>query len=65
MCQDPKTMSDLGDELCKYCPLDNPNTGPHNLCEGRSCDEAYDAYLEELDICKAAKAAVDYVNQIT
>lgn len=43
-------MKDLGDKLCEYCPWTDDgrvNTGPHNLCEGSKCDEAYERYKEE------------------
>ena len=47
-----KPMSDLGTDLCEHCPrtdygLEKVNTAPHNLCEGVSCNEAYDNYLEQ------------------
>lgn len=49
-----KTMNELVDELCDYCHLtdyglNKVNTGPHNLCEGRSCSEAYDNYKEGIE----------------
>ena len=49
-----KTMQELGEELCLYCPctefgLTKVSTGPWNLCEGRSCDEAYENYCYETE----------------
>jgi len=41
------------EELCKYCPIPEESQGVHcyggvvNMCEGRCCEEAYEAYLEE------------------
>ena len=43
---------ELGDDLCKYCPLEKHLQGSYSTpggmsagCEGRSCDEAYENYL--------------------
>lgn len=38
--------------LCKYCLCTDygevsVNTGPHNLCEGRYCNDAYKSYLDD------------------
>lgn len=52
-----KTLEELGDaeELCYYCELDpdtnygNPGNGYYG-CEGSRCNEAYQAYLDELEI---------------
>ena len=46
-----KTKEELGDSLCKYCPLErkgayNNNGGSVAGCEGSDCDNAYDNYLE-------------------
>lgn len=35
--------------ICKYCALTDygcapVNTGPHNLCEGRGCEQALNDY---------------------
>ena len=43
---------ELGDELCKWCPLDKKGVyhvpgGFMAGCEGSRCKEAYEAYLEE------------------
>lgn len=42
----------LGDELCKYCPLENK--GVYSVpggfvagCEGSKCENAYENYLDE------------------
>ena len=49
----PKTQEELGDVLCKYCPLEESQKGAHcyggvvTMCEGSHCDDAYEAYLEE------------------
>jgi hypothetical protein len=48
-----KTIEELGEELCQYCRFTEygerkANTNPHNLCEGRFCDEAYEYYLEAM-----------------
>lgn len=50
-----KTQEELEDELCKYCPCTDYgyveiNTGPHNLCEGIGCNEAYKNYLENSEV---------------
>jgi hypothetical protein len=44
---------DLEDKLCDYCPLEKKGSystpgGIHAGCEGSACDDAYDAYLDEL-----------------
>lgn len=49
------TKEELEDELCKYCPCTDYgdtkiNTGPHNLCEGIACDQAYKNYLENSEV---------------
>ena len=49
-----KAMKELDEELCLYCPctefgLTKANTAPWNLCEGRSCEEAYENYCESED----------------
>lgn len=46
-----KTKEELEEELCSYCPYTEygqteVNTGPHNLCEGCRCDDAYENYKE-------------------
>lgn len=43
-----KTVEELGDDLCTYCPLEDWQKGVRFgvMCEGRRCDDAYDAYLE-------------------
>ena len=49
----PKTLEDLDDELCDYCPLPDELKGVHSyggnpvMCEGSHCNEAYERYLEE------------------
>ena len=40
---------ELGDDLCKYCPLEKKGVyvvagGPFAGCEGSRCDEAYENY---------------------
>jgi len=46
-----KSKEDLEEELCSYCPCTEygqakVNTGPHNMCEGFRCDDAYENYKE-------------------
>jgi len=48
----PLSMTELDIKLCKFCiatdfGLRKVNTGPHDLCEGRFCEEAYSNYLED------------------
>ena len=50
----PKVMAkeDLGDKLCDYCSLEKKGVysvpgGCVAGCEGSSCDDAYDNYLDE------------------
>ena len=48
----PKEIDELGDELCEHCPLEKKGSyhTPNSLsagCEGSSCNEAYEIYLEE------------------
>lgn len=43
---------DLGDKLCKYCPLEKKGVygidgGYVAGCEGSKCNVAYENYLEE------------------
>ena len=45
-------IDELGDELCKWCPLDKK--GAYSVpggfmagCEGSHCKEAYENYMEE------------------
>lgn len=47
-----KKYEELGDELCKWCPLEKKGTystagGLMVGCEGSHCKEAYDNYMEE------------------
>lgn len=47
-----KEASELGDELCKWCPLDKKGVyhvpgGFMAGCEGSRCKEAYEFYAEE------------------
>lgn len=44
---------DMGDDLCKYCPLEKKGVygvdgGYMAGCEGSRCDDAYDNYLESV-----------------
>lgn len=44
---------DMGDDLCKYCPLEKKGVygvdgGYVAGCEGSRCDDAYDNYLESV-----------------
>lgn len=44
---------DMGDDLCKYCTLENKGVygvdgGYVAGCEGSRCDDAYDNYLESV-----------------
>lgn len=45
------TKDELDVDLCKYCDRTDygeimVNTGPHNMCDGSHCDEAYNNYLD-------------------
>lgn len=47
-----KTKDNLGDELCKYCPLEKKGVygvdgGFVAGCEGSRCDSAYENYLND------------------
>ena len=47
-----KESSELGDELCKWCPLDKKGVysvpgGYMAGCEGSRCKEAYEFYLDK------------------
>lgn len=47
-----KTMEELGEELCNYCPLPEDRRGCRSAlvnCEGRFCEEAYNRYQEEYE----------------
>jgi len=47
-----KTIEELGDDLCRYCPLEeyaSKLTSTQCGCEGAFCSEAYDVYLEGLE----------------
>ena len=49
-----KSIVDLDEELCAHCPLTDygtvsVNTNQYNLCEGASCAEAYENYVETLE----------------
>ena len=58
-----RTLEELSDELCKYCPLPDESKGTHGApngytsCEGSRCKEAYEAYqdgcTETCVICEA------------
>jgi hypothetical protein len=46
-------IDEIGDELCKYCPLDKDKRGVYSTlggmsagCEGSHCDVAEESYLE-------------------
>lgn len=49
----PKSMEELDEELCNYCPLPEQSKGVHcygnsiSMCEGKCCNEAYKSCLEE------------------
>jgi len=50
-----KTKAELGDDLCKYCPLEKK--GNHGVdggymagCEGSKCSIAYENYLEQTEL---------------
>ncbi|HBJ2612324.1 TPA: hypothetical protein LA742_000741 [Clostridium botulinum] len=52
----PKTIEELGEDLCNYCFLDKDAKGIHNygnepiFChESDFCDKAYEAYLEKCE----------------
>jgi hypothetical protein len=47
-----KTADELGDELCKFCPLDENRKGVYSVpggfsggCEGSHCSDAYENYV--------------------
>ena len=45
------TKEELGDDLCKYCPLEKKGVygvdgGYMAGCEGSRCDDAYDNYMD-------------------
>ena len=48
-----KTMEELQDDLCAYCPLPEEAQGTYGTpngyysCEGCRCNEAYELYLDE------------------
>ena len=51
---EPKSKEELGDELCKFCPLESKGVysvpgGYVAGCEGSRCEEAYENYLESLE----------------
>ena len=45
------SKEELGENLCKYCRVDEEDRVPKNQyymgCEGLFCDEAYEIYLDE------------------
>ena len=46
----PMAFEDMThDELWPYCPLNRdgftPGSGPHSLCEGSCCEQAYEKYV--------------------
>ena len=47
-----KTIEELDEDLCHYCPLPEESQGVHCygglpvMCEGSCCPEAYQNYLE-------------------
>ena len=45
------SKEELGENLCKYCRVDEEDRVPRNQyymgCEGSFCDGAYENYLEE------------------
>jgi len=50
---EPRSKEDMGDDLCKYCPLDK--RGVYGVdggfvagCEGSKCDQAYELYIDSL-----------------
>ncbi|EHN14106.1 hypothetical protein [Clostridium sporogenes] len=52
----PKTIEELGEELCRYCLLEenfrgsiNNGNGPVFCSESNHCDEAYQIYLKECE----------------
>lgn len=46
----PKSIDELGDDLCDYCPLEKKGVygspGGDIGCEGVACESAYISYLE-------------------
>ena len=61
-----KSIKELDDELCNYCEWNlngNINTNQFNMCEGRNCKNAYNYYLENIDILKDNKLD-EYEKQI-
>lgn len=57
---EPKTYEELADsgDLCGNCPIEEGSRGVRNygngpvMCEGISCSEAYERYLEEFEFEK-------------
>lgn len=48
------SADELGEKLCKYCPLEDEHKGIRSTpggmtagCEGSHCKEAYENYIEE------------------
>ena len=42
-----KTIEELGEELCDYCPLEYKHSGNFSDgCEGSNCENAYELYLD-------------------
>lgn len=52
-----RSMEDMGDELCDYCPIPDEAKGIHvtpngySACEGSRCPVAYERYKEECMKC--------------
>jgi len=54
-------IEDLGEKLCNYCPIPEEFRGCRSAlvnCEGSSCEEAYERYLEENTILIFKKSFV-------
>jgi len=55
MSKTPKTVEELEEELCNYCPIPEEGRGINNygngpvMCEGSHCNDAYERYLEEFE----------------
>ena len=49
-------LEQLDEKLCDYCPLDDNQKGSHlhpfgySSCEGCSCEDALEQYIEENEI---------------
>lgn len=52
--RNPLSKEELDTEICQFCPLTDYglteiNNAPYNLCEGISCDKAYENYIDDFE----------------